>query len=245
MDTSPTRKGETMAGNPLAFLDDELRALREQGLRFNVRVLEGEQGPVAFIDGRQVVNLASNNYLGLTNHPRLKAAAIAATETCGVGSGAVRTIIGTMTLHNQLERRLAAFKHVEACIVFQSGFTANTGAIPALVGEGDIIISDELNHASVIDGCRLTRAERRVYRHRDMAELARVLGEAKGARRVLVVTDGVFSMDGDIAPLDEIVTLAEPFGAIVMVDDAHGSGVLGRQGRGTVDHFGLHGRVHV
>ncbi len=234
-----------MANDPLAFLLGEIAALKEQGLYFKVRVLQSEQAPRALIDGKDVVNLASNNYLGLTSHPKLKAAAIEATRRYGVGSGAVRTIIGTMTLHEELERRLAEFKHSEACIVFQSGFTANTGVIPALVGEGDVIVSDELNHASIIDGCRLTRAERKVYRHKDVADLARVLEESKGARRLLVVTDGVFSMDGDIAPLDKIVQVSEPYNAVVMVDDAHASGVLGRNGRGTVDHFSLHGRVHV
>ena len=234
-----------MVSEPLAFLRGEIAALKEQGLYFRVRVLEGEQAPVSTIDGKRVVNLASNNYLGLTTHPKLKAAAVEATERYGVGSGAVRTIIGTMTLHEELERRLADFKHSEACIVFQSGFTANTGVIPALVGEGDVIVSDELNHASIIDGCRLTRAVRKVYRHRDVGDLTRVLEESKSARRVLVITDGVFSMDGDIAPLDKIVAAAEPYNAIVMVDDAHASGVLGRGGRGTVDHFNLHGRVHV
>ncbi|MHB1005021.1 MAG: glycine C-acetyltransferase [Chloroflexota bacterium] len=234
-----------MDGDPLSFLEAEIQALKDQGLYFRVRMLESEQAPVALIDGKRVVNLASNNYLGLTTHPRLKEAAIEATRRYGVGSGAVRTIIGTMSLHEQLEKKLAEFKHTEACIVFQSGFTANTGVIPAVVGEGDIIISDELNHASIIDGCRLTRATRVVYRHKDMTELRQRLEEARGARRVLVVTDGVFSMDGDIAPLDQIVAIAEPYRAIVMVDDAHASGVLGRNGRGTVDHFGLHGRVQI
>ncbi|MHB1133260.1 MAG: glycine C-acetyltransferase [Chloroflexota bacterium] len=234
-----------MASDPLAFLNDDLQALKDQGLYFQVRVLESEQGPVATIDGKRVVNLASNNYLGLTSHPRLREAAIQAIRDFGVGSGAVRTIIGTMSLHEELERRLAEFKHTEACLVFQSGFTANTGVIPALVGEGDVIVSDELNHASIIDGCRLTKATRVVYKHKDVADLKQRLEEARGARRVLVITDGIFSMDGDIAPLDKIVETAEPFGAIVMVDDAHASGVLGRNGRGSVDHFGLHGRVHV
>ncbi|MHB9091059.1 MAG: aminotransferase class I/II-fold pyridoxal phosphate-dependent enzyme, partial [Chloroflexota bacterium] len=234
-----------MAADPLAFLDDEIKGLKDQGLYFKVRVLESEQGPEALIDGQRVVNLASNNYLGLTNHPKLKEAALEATRRYGVGSGAVRTIIGTMTLHEELEQKLAEFKHSPACIVFQSGFAANTGVIPALVSEGDIIISDELNHASIIDGSRLTRAVRKVYKHRDIADLKRVLEESREARRLLVVTDGVFSMDGDIAPLDEIVAVAEPYGAIVMVDDAHASGVLGHGGRGTVDHYGLHGRVHV
>lgn len=234
-----------MAKDPLGFLRGEIQGLKDQGLYFKVRVLEGEQGPVARIDGKQVANLASNNYLGLTTHPRLREAAIKATEQYGVGSGAVRTIIGTMSLHEELEARLAEFKHTEACIVFQSGFTANTGVIPALMGEGDVIISDELNHASIIDGCRLTRAERKVYGHKKMSELEQRLEESHGARRLMVVTDSVFSMDGDLAPLPEIVALAERFDAIVMVDDAHASGVLGRNGRGSVDHFDLHGRVHV
>lgn len=231
--------------DPLSFLGEEVQALKDQGLYFKVRVLESEQGPEAVIDGKRVINLASNNYLGLATHPRLKQAALQATERYGVGSGAVRTIIGTMSLHEELERNLAAFKHTEAAIVFQSGFTANTGVIPAVMGEGDVIISDELNHASIIDGCRLTRAVRKVYRHRDVADLKQRLEESRDARRVMVVTDGVFSMDGDIAPLREIVETAEPYGAIVMVDDAHASGVLGKNGRGTVDHFGLHGRVHI
>jgi len=234
-----------LAENPLAFLDTEIQQLKDQGLYFQVRVLGGEQGPVALIDGKQVVNLASNNYLGLTTHPRLRQAAQKAIEQYGVGSGAVRTIIGTMSIHEELEEKLAQFKRTEASIVFQSGFTANTGVIPALMGEGDVIISDELNHASIIDGCRLTRAVRKVYRHRDMDELRLRLEESLDARRILVVTDGIFSMDGDIAPLPDIVDLAERYGAMVMVDDAHASGVLGRNGRGTVDHFGLHGRVHV
>lgn len=234
-----------MGADPLGFLEDEVRALKDQGLYFRVRVLESEQGPVATIDGKQVVNLASNNYLGLTTHPRLRRAAIEATERYGVGSGAVRTIIGTMAIHEELEARLAEFKGTEACIVFQSGFTANTGVIPAIMGEGDVIISDAMNHASIIDGCRLTRAARVVYAHKDMAELRQRLEESRGSRRVMVITDGVFSMDGDIAPLPEIVELAEGYGAIVMVDDAHASGVLGRNGRGSVDHFGLHGRVHI
>src|SRR5512133_1151757 len=234
-----------MKDDPLSFLSEEVQALKDQGLYFKVRVLESEQGPEAVIDGKRVVNLASNNYLGLTTHPRLKGAALKATEQYGVGSGAVRTIIGTMSLHEELEAKLAAFKHTEAAIVFQSGFTANTGVIPAVMGEGDVIISDELNHASIIDGCRLTRAVRKVYRHKDVADLKQRLEESRDARRVMVVTDGIFSMDGDIAPLADVVDAAEPYGAIVMVDDAHASGVLGKNGRGTVDHFGLHGRVHI
>ncbi len=234
-----------MAKDPTAFLEQEIQELKDQGLYFQVRVLQGEQAAVALIDGKQVVNLASNNYLGLTTHPRLREAAIQAIQDYGVGSGAVRTIIGTMTLHEQLEEKLAQFKNTEAAIVFQSGFTANTGVIPAIMGEGDVIVSDELNHASIIDGCRLTVATRKVYKHKDMTELERRLEESRGARRVMVVTDGVFSMDGDIAPLPSIVELAERYDAIVMVDDAHASGVLGKDGRGTVDHFGLHGRVHI
>jgi glycine C-acetyltransferase len=234
-----------MAADPLAFLNDEIQLLKDQGLYFQVRVLQSEQAPVALIDGRQVINLASNNYLGLTTHPRLRDAAIKAIQQYGVGSGAVRTIIGTMSLHEELEEKLAIFKHTEASIVFQSGFTANTGVIPAVMGEGDVIISDELNHASIIDGCRLTRAVRKVYRHKDLGDLKQRLEESRDARRVMVVTDGVFSMDGDIAPLPGIVELAEQYGAMVMVDDAHASGVLGKNGRGSVDHFGLHGRVHI
>lgn len=234
-----------MAGDPLSFLNEEITALKDQGLYFRVRVLQGEQAPVALIDGKEVVNLASNNYLGLTTHPRLREAATEAIRRYGVGSGAVRTIIGTMSIHEELEEKLAAFKRTEAAIVFQSGFTANTGVIPAVMGEGDVIISDELNHASIIDGCRLTRAVRKVYRHKDMGELKERLEDSRDARRVMVVTDGIFSMDGDIAPLPAIVELSEQYGAIVMVDDAHASGVLGKNGRGTVDHFGLHGRVHI
>ncbi len=234
-----------MAKDPLAFLEQEIQELKDQGLYFRVRVLQGEQAAVALIDGKQVVNLASNNYLGLTTHPRLREAAIKAIRDYGVGSGAVRTIIGTMTLHERLEEKLAQFKRTDAAIVFQSGFTANTGVIPAVMGEGDVIISDELNHASIIDGCRLTRAVRKVYRHKDTGELQQRLEESRDARRVMVVTDGVFSMDGDIAPLPSIVELSEKYGAVVMVDDAHASGVLGKNGRGSVDHFGLHGRVHI
>jgi glycine C-acetyltransferase len=234
-----------MNQDPLAFLNDQLQELKDQGLYFRVRVLQSEQAPVALIDGREVINLASNNYLGLTTHERLREAAIEATRQYGVGSGAVRTIIGTMTIHQRLEERLAGFKRTEACIVFQSGFTANTGVIPAVMTEGDVIISDELNHASIIDGCRLTRAVRKVYAHKDLHQLRQRLEESKDARHIMVVTDGVFSMDGDIAPLPGIVELAEQYGAIVMVDDAHASGVLGQNGRGTVDHFGLHGRVHI
>jgi len=230
-----------------AYLKDELEALRTQGLYATIRHSDGPQGPWLTVDRRRVLNFCSNNYLGLANHPHLVAAAHAALDRFGVGPGAVRTIAGTMTLHDQLEERLARFKGVPAAISLQSGFAANLGTIAALVGEGDAVISDELNHASIVDGVRLTRAARSIYRHADPADLDRALIEARsaGARRVLVITDGVFSMDGDIAPLDAIVAVAEPHEALVMVDDAHGEGVLGRGGRGIVDHFGLHGRVDV
>ena len=230
-----------------AYLKDELEALRTQGLYTTIRHSDGPQGPWLTVDGRRVLNFCSNNYLGLANHPHLVAAAHAALDRFGVGPGAVRTIAGTMTLHDQLEERLARFKGVPAAISLQSGFAANLGTIAALVGERDAVISDELNHASIVDGVRLTRAARSIYRHADPADLDRALIEARsaGARRVLVITDGVFSMDGDIAPLDAIVAVAEPHEALVMVDDAHGEGVLGRGGRGIVDHFGLHGRVDV
>jgi glycine C-acetyltransferase len=236
--------------NPMAFLDDELGELREKGLYRRLRVVESEQAAHCRIDGKDVITLSSNNYLGLTTHPSLREATIFATQALGAGSGAVRTIAGTMTLHQQLETRLAEFKRVEATLTFQSGFTANTGAIPILAPEGAVIVSDELNHASIIDGIRLTKAERKVFPHGDTDALRTTLREVRAApggaeRRILVITDGVFSMDGDIAPLPAIVETAEEAGAIVYVDDAHGSGVLGRNGRGTVDHFDLHGRVHV
>jgi len=195
------------------------------------------------VDGKRVINLSSNNYLGLNTHPRLKEATIRATEQWGAGSGAVRTIAGTMALHEELERRLAEFKHTEASLVFQSGFTANVGLLQVLVGEGDVIISDELNHASIIDGIRLSRAERSIFKHRDMDDLERHLAQHADKRVKLVVTDGVFSMDGDIAPLAQIVERAEAHRALVMVDDAHASGVLGANGRGSVNHFKLDGRV--
>jgi len=235
---------------PLAFLDAEIDDLREKGLYRRLRVVQSEQRSRCVIDGREVITLSSNNYLGLNTHPRLRAAAIEAVERYGAGSGAVRTIAGTMSLHEELEARLAEFKHVEAVLTFQSGFTANTGVIPILAPEGAVIVSDALNHASIIDGIRLTKAERRIFPHADMAELRRVLRELRSEdggtdRPIVVITDGVFSMDGDIARLPEIVEAAEEAGAIVMVDDAHASGVLGRNGRGTVDHFDLHGRVHV
>ncbi|NLJ73491.1 MAG: glycine C-acetyltransferase [Firmicutes bacterium] len=228
----------------LSFLDQELQNLKEQGLYRVPRSLTGQQKAVSTYDGKNVVNLSSNNYLGLANHPRLIEAAVKATKELGVGSGAVRTIAGQMDLHQEFEKKLAEFKNVEACLVFQSGFTANSGTVSCILGREDVIISDELNHASIIDGSRLSRAQIKVYPHADMEGLRKALTEAEG-RHKLVVTDGVFSMDGDIAPLPEIVKLAKEFGAIVMVDDAHASGVLGRNGRGTIDHFDLHGQVDI
>jgi glycine C-acetyltransferase len=236
--------------NPLAFLDAEIEDLKAKGIYRRLRVVQSEQRSRCVIDGKEVITLSSNNYLGLNTHPKLREAAIRAVERYGAGSGAVRTIAGTMSLHEELEARLAAFKHVEATLTFQSGFTCNTGVIPVLAPEGAVIVSDALNHASIIDGIRLTKAERKVFPHADMDGLRQVLREVRGApggaeRTVLVLTDGVFSMDGDIARLPEIVEAAEDAEAIVYVDDAHSSGVLGRNGRGSVDHFDLHGRVHV
>ncbi|MBM3469802.1 MAG: glycine C-acetyltransferase [Armatimonadetes bacterium] len=235
----------TDPGHPLAFVDSELQELRSKGLWRWPRLLEGAQSAVARYDGRELINLASNNYLGLANHPALKAAALEAIATTGVGSGAVRTIAGNMAIHQQLEAELAAFKHTEAALLFQSGFTANAGTVAALLGREDVVVSDELNHASIIDGCRLSGADKKVFPHGNVAAARQMLAECRGARRVLLITDGVFSMDGDIAPLQSLVEAAEEFGAIMMVDDAHASGVLGRHGRGTVDHFDLHGRVHI
>ena len=232
-------------GNPLDYLDSELNELRERGLFRWPRMLEGAQEPLARYDGHEVINLASNNYLGLANHARLKAAARRAIDELGVGSGAVRTIAGNMAIHRELEDELARFKHTEATLLYQSGFTANAGTVAALLGKEDIIVSDELNHASIIDGARLSGAEKKIYPHKDIAAARALLAESRSARRLLLITDGVFSMDGDIAPLPDLVTVAEEFGAIMMVDDAHASGVLGQAGRGTVDHFNLHGRVHV
>jgi len=240
--------------DPFAFLADELADLHAKHLFRPLRVMSTEQGPVATVDGREVISLSSNDYLGLTHHPRLKAAAVEAVREYGAGSGAVRTIAGTMDLHEALESELAAFKGTEAVLTFQSGFTANTGVIPTITGEADLIVSDALNHASIIDGMRLSKAPRKVYPHADVAGLEAVLKEARETGRadgsgpyrlILVVTDGVFSMDGDIAPLPGIVEVAERYGAAVFVDDAHASGVLGRNGRGSVDHFGLTGRVAI
>jgi glycine C-acetyltransferase len=240
--------------NPLAFIDDELADLHVRHLYRPLRVMTSAQGPSVTVDGREVVSLSSNDYLGLANHPRMREAALDAVRAFGAGSGAVRTIAGTMELHEALERELAEFKGAEAALTFQSGFTANTGVIPTITGEADLIVSDALNHASIIDGMRLSKSPRKVFPHRDVAALREILreaveqGRADGSgpyRLILVVTDGVFSMDGDIAPLPGIVEAAEAFGAAVMVDDAHASGVLGRNGRGSVDHFDLHGRVAV
>ena len=232
--------------SPLSYLGDQLKAWREAGTYQRLRVLESESAAQSRFDGREVINLASNNYLGLTTHPKLIEAAAQAARDYGAGSGAVRTISGTMKLHMQLEERIARFKNVEACVVFQSGFAANAGTVSAILGPEDHIISDELNHASIIDGCRLSKAKIHVFPHKDHAVAGRILEELKEkAGRKLLITDGVFSMDGDIAPLPELVAEAERYAAIMMVDDAHSSGVLGRDGRGTIDRFGLHGRVHI
>ncbi len=246
--------GSASRPDPLAFISEELAAMRERHLYRPLRIMSSAQGPIVSMDDRRVISLSSNDYLGLSNHPRMKRAAIQAVEQFGAGSGAVRTIAGTMTLHEALESDLAAFKHAPAVLTFQSGFAANTGVIPTITGETDLIVSDELNHASIIDGMRLSKAPRKVFRHADVGSLGEVLREATtrgrdgaGApyRLILVVTDGVFSMDGDIAPLPGIVEAAEAYGAAVMVDDAHASGVLGRDGRGSVSHFGLEGRVAI
>jgi glycine C-acetyltransferase len=232
--------------NPLSYLHDQLEQWRAEGTYQRLRVLESESASESRFDGKQVINLASNNYLGLTTHPKLREAALAATREFGVGSGAVRTISGTMRLHLQLEERIAAFKNVEACVVFQSGFAANAGTVSAVLTPEDHIVSDELNHASIIDGCRLSKAKIHVFPHKDVAAAERILSELNGAPgRKLLISDGVFSMDGDIGPLPGLVQAAEQHGAIMMVDDAHSSGVLGRNGRGTIDHFGLHGRVQI
>ncbi len=234
-----------MRRDPLAYLGDELRALKDQGLYRQLRVLEDEQQAHATFDHRSVVNLSSNNYLGLTTHPRLRAAALAAVEKFGVGSGSVRTIAGTMEMHVELERKLAEFKKVEAVVVFQSGFTANAGTVSAILTKADVVISDELNHASIIDGCRLSRATIKVFPHKDVEAARKIVAALPAGQRRLLVTDGVFSMDGDLGPLPELCTLAEETGCIMMVDDAHASGVFGASGRGTIDHFGVHGRVDV
>jgi len=230
----------------LAHLTAELDDLRRRGTHFKLRILDDEQAPVCHYDGRRVINLASNNYLGLCNHPKLREAAIAATRKYGVGSGAVRTIAGTMRIHMELEEKIAAFKNVEACVVFQSGFAANAGTVSSILGKDDFILSDELNHASIIDGARLSRAKIKVFRHKDVARAEELLRELQSEPgRKLVITDGVFSMDGDIGPVAALADLCEKYGAIMMVDDAHASGVLGRNGRGSIDHFNAHGKVDV
>jgi glycine C-acetyltransferase len=230
----------------LQHLTAQLNDLKARGTYFKLRVLDDVQAPVCTYDGKRVINLASNNYLGLTGHPKLEEAAIEATRKYGVGSGAVRTIAGTMKIHMELEEKIARFKNVEACVVFQSGFTANAGTVSSILGKEDFIISDELNHASIIDGARLSRAKIKVFRHKDVAHAEEMLKEVAGEPgRKLLITDGVFSMDGDIGPVDKLCDLADKYGAIMMVDDAHASGVLGRNGRGSVDHFNCHGRVDV
>src|SRR5438046_4485599 len=234
-----------MRFDPLSFLGAELDSLKQQGLYRQLRVLDGEQQPKATFDQRNVVNLSSNNYLGLTTHPKLREAALEATRRLGVGSGSVRSIAGTMEIHMELERRLAVFKKTEAVVVFQSGFAANAGTVAAVLTKDDVVVSDELNHASIIDGCRLSRAAIKVFPHKDAAAARTVLSELPAAQRKLLITDGVFSMDGDLGALPELCALAEEFGCIMMVDDAHASGVFGKNGRGTIDHFNLHGRVDI
>jgi len=230
----------------LQWIDEELQSLHDAGLYNHIRTLGSPQGAWLLVDGKKVLNFCSNNYLGLANHPRIVAAARAAAQEYGVGPGAVRTIAGTMSLHVELDQRLARFKGVESAISFQSGFTANLAAIPALVGKQDAIFSDELNHASIIDGCRLSRAKIIRFAHCDVADLEKQLKEQRANyRRAMVITDGVFSMDGDVAPLDKIYQVSKNYDAILMVDDAHGEGVLGKGGRGIVDHFDLHGKVDV
>jgi glycine C-acetyltransferase len=232
--------------DPLSYLHDQLETWKREGTYQRLRILQSEAAAESRFDGKEVINLASNNYLGLTTHPKLREAALEAVRKYGVGSGAVRTISGTMTLHMQLEERIAAFKNVEACVVFQSGFAANAGTVSAILTPDDHIISDELNHASIIDGCRLSRAKIHVFPHKDVAAAEKILAELDGVPgRKLLISDGVFSMDGDIGPLPGLVEAAEKHGAIMMVDDAHASGVLGRNGRGTIDHFNLHGRIQV
>jgi glycine C-acetyltransferase len=237
---------EMTTANPLGYLSEQLEAWRKAGSYQRLRVLESPCEPISRFDGREVINLASNNYLGLADHPKLIEAQVEAAKKYGAGSGAVRTISGTMGIHMQLEERIADFKRTEACVVFQSGFAANAGTVSAILTPEDHIISDALNHASIIDGCRLSKAKIHVFPHKDTARAAGILQELEGAGgHKLLITDGVFSMDGDIGPLPALVELAERHDAIMMIDDAHSSGVLGRNGRGTVDHFGLHGRVDV
>jgi glycine C-acetyltransferase len=231
--------------DPLSFLGDELDALKRQNLYRRLRILDDEQKARTTFDHRSVVNLSSNNYLGLTTHPHLRQKALDAVERLGVGSGSVRTIAGTMAIHMELERKLAEFKKVEAVVVFQSGFTANAGTVSSILTKDDVVVSDELNHASIIDGCRLSRAAIKVFPHKDVEAARRLIQALPAAQRKLLITDGVFSMDGDLGPLPELCALAEETGCIMMVDDAHASGVFGKNGRGTIDHFGVHGRVDV
>ena len=238
------------ARDPVGFLREEYEELVRNELDWKLRVLEGPSAPRCVVDGRKVLMLCSNNYLGLSNHPKLKKAAVQAIKTHGAGSGSVRPIAGNMDLHIELERRLARFKEAEASLVYQTGFAANAGLIPQLADAGDVIVSDELNHGSIIDGVRLSKADRAVYKHCDTEDLAKVLAKAEehspAYRRILIITDGVFSMDGDIAPLDAISKLAHDHGAMVYVDDAHGEGVLGKSGRGIASHFMLkYNDVHV
>ncbi|HUA18474.1 MAG TPA: glycine C-acetyltransferase [Bryobacteraceae bacterium] len=235
-----------ITADPLYYLSEQLDAWRKAGTYQRLRVLESACEPMSRFDGKEVINLASNNYLGLADHPKLIEAQVAAAKKYGAGSGAVRTISGTMRIHMELERRIAEFKHTEACVVFQSGFAANAGTVSAILGPEDHIVSDALNHASIIDGCRLSRAKIHVFPHKDTAAAEKIMQDLAGVSgHKLLITDGVFSMDGDIGPLPELVQIAERHGGIMMIDDAHSSGVLGRNGRGTVDHFGLHGRVDV
>jgi len=234
-----------MRNDPLAYLGLELDALKEQNLYRHLRILEDEQKAKTTFDHRSVVNLSSNNYLGLTTHPRLRERALEAVKMFGVGSGSVRTIAGTMAIHMELERRLAEFKNVEAVVVFQSGFAANAGTVSAVLTKEDVVISDELNHASIIDGCRLSRASIKVFPHKDVDAARKIIKDLPAGQRKLLITDGVFSMDGDLGPLPALCALAEETGCIMMVDDAHASGVFGKNGRGTVDHFGMHGRVDI
>ena len=235
-----------MKRNPTAFLKEEYEELVKKNLDWRLRILESGSTPHSIVDGKEVIMLCSNNYLNLSNHPKLIQGAIDAAKKYGAGSGSVRAIAGTMKLHMEVEKRLAKFKGTEAALVYQTGFAANAGLIPQLAGKGDITISDELNHGSIIDGVRLTKTDRAVYKHCDMGELEKVLKEAdKKYRRILIVTDGVFSMDGDIAPMDKIVKLAEEYGAMTYVDDAHGEGVIGPDGRGIGAHFGIEEKIDV
>ena len=234
-----------MRNDPLAFLGTELDSLKQQGLYRKLRILEGRPEAHTTFDHRSVVNLSSNNYLGLTTHPKLVTAAVDAVEKYGVGSGAVRTISGTMAMHMELERRLATFKHVESVVVFQSGFAANAGTVAAVLTKDDVVVSDELNHASIIDGCRLSKAAIKVFPHKDVDAARQILRGLPPTQRKLLITDGVFSMDGDLGRVAELSAAAEEYGAIMMVDDAHASGVFGRHGSGTVDHFKCHGRVDI